>query len=96
MIFFNLLSGDRVRLTALDVDDLATIARRLEELQEKKNDFAFAVRPLESRDLIGYIELDGILWPHVASGFSVAIGDRARWGQGYGYEAAQPALHRAL
>ncbi|MBL7064270.1 MAG: GNAT family N-acetyltransferase [Anaerolineae bacterium] len=43
-------------------------------------------------DLIGYVELDGIIWPHSVCGFSVAIGDRANWGKGYGYEAARLAL----
>lgn len=70
----------------------AELARWLEELQKAKNDFAFAVRPLDGQDLIGYVELDGILWPHGVCGFSVAIGDRANWGQGYGYEAARLAL----
>lgn len=118
MILSKLLCGDRVRLTALTLDDLQTMARWfenaefmrlydarparpksvaelihwLEELQKAKNDFAFAVRPLESKDLVGYVELDGILWPHGVCGFSIAIGDRANWGRGYGYEAAQLAL----
>jgi len=70
----------------------AELTRWLEKLQKAKNDFAFAVRPLNSKDLIGYVELDGILWPHGVCGFSIAIGDRANWGQGYGYEAARLAL----
>ena len=70
----------------------AELARWLEELQKAKNAFAFGVRPLGSDDLIGYVELDGILWPHGVCGFSIAIGDCANWGQGYGYEAAQLAL----
>ena len=70
----------------------AELTRWLEELQKAKNSFAFGVRPLDSEELIGYVELDGILWPHGVCGCSIAIGDRANWGQGYGYEAAQLAL----
>ena len=70
----------------------AELARWLEELQKDKHTFAFAVRPLDGDDLIGYVEIDGIIWPHGVCGFSVAIGDRANWGKGYGYEAARLAL----
>ena len=34
----------------------AELARWLEELQKAKNGFAFAVRPLDGQDLIGYVE----------------------------------------
>ncbi|OQY22846.1 MAG: GNAT family N-acetyltransferase [Anaerolineaceae bacterium 4572_32.2] len=70
----------------------AELGRWLEELHKAKDDFAFAVRPLDSQDLIGYVELDGILWPHGVCGFSIGIGERSHWGQGYGYEAARLAL----
>jgi RimJ/RimL family protein N-acetyltransferase len=70
----------------------AELARWFEELQKAKDTFAFAVRPLDSDDLIGTLELDGIMWPHGVCGIGIAIGDRANWGQGYGYEAAQLAL----
>ncbi|MEA3341043.1 MAG: GNAT family protein [Chloroflexota bacterium] len=70
----------------------AELTRWLEKLQKAKDGFVFAVRPLNSKDLIGYVELDGILWPHGVCGFSIGIGNRANWGQGYGYEAARLAL----
>ena len=70
----------------------AELARWLEELEKDKNTFAFAIRALDGDSLIGYLELDGILWPHGVCGFSIAIGDRANWGKGYGHEAAQLAL----
>ena len=114
MILSKLLSGERVRLTALTLDDLPTIARWYEDAEfmrlydahpaqpksrteleqwlaerhKAKDMVAFAVRPQGSDDLIGTIELDGILWVHGVCGFGIAIGDRAHWGQGYGYEAA--------
>jgi RimJ/RimL family protein N-acetyltransferase len=118
MTLANLSHGKRVRLNALALDDIPTIARWyedteflrlydarlahpkseaelrkwLEELEKAENTVTFAVRPLDGDELIGYTELDGILWPHGVSGFSIAIGDRANWGQGYGYEAARLTL----
>jgi RimJ/RimL family protein N-acetyltransferase len=63
-----------------------------EELQKDKNTFAFAVRPTDSQDLLGYLELDGVNWQHGVSGMGLAIGDPANRGEGFGCEAAQLAL----
>ena len=68
----------------------AELARWLEEVQKAKNIFAFAIRPIDSDDLIGTLELDDVLWSHGVCGVGIAIGDRANWSQGY--EAAQLAL----
>jgi RimJ/RimL family protein N-acetyltransferase len=115
-----LLVGKRVRLAALNGDDVPIIARwyhnstllrlfdavaacplseaeiaeRLEKWHHDENGFYFAIRPVDESedDLLGLIELDGVLWPHGVCGMSIAIGDRANWGQGYGYEAGELAL----
>ena len=70
----------------------AALARWLEEVGKAENTLAFAIRPVEGDDLIGTLELDGILWTHGVCGIGIAIGDRANWGQGYGTEAAGLAL----
>ena len=72
----------------------AEISLKLEEWQRDQNGFYFAVRSADERkdDLLGLIELDGVLWPHRVCGMSIAIGDCGDWGQGYGYEAAELAL----
>jgi RimJ/RimL family protein N-acetyltransferase len=70
----------------------AELTQWLEGLQKDKNTFAFAIRTQDNDALVGTVELDEILWAHGVSGFGIAIGDRAHWGQGYGYEAAQLAL----
>ena len=70
----------------------AELARHLEEMRKSENDFAFAVRPLDGDELIGTLELDGVLWPHGVGGIGIAIGERANWGQGYGTVAARLAL----
>ncbi|MFC4617739.1 GNAT family N-acetyltransferase [Camelliibacillus cellulosilyticus] len=50
-------------------------------------DFIFAIRKCQDDLLIGFIALDGILWNHGVAGVSIAIGDGADRGQGYGKEA---------
>lgn len=72
------------------------LAEWLEELREADNVFAFAIRLLDDDDLIGYLELDGIQWPHRVCGMGIGIGDRIHWGQGYGYAAAQLGLKFAF
>lgn len=86
-LFLRLYNADPAHPKAKD-----ELGRWLEEQQKAKDNFSFAVRPLDSDDLIGYIELDEIIWPHGVCGMSFAIGDRADWGKGYGYEAVQLAL----
>ncbi|MGD8996621.1 MAG: GNAT family protein [Anaerolineae bacterium] len=72
----------------------AEVARRLEKWQQDANGFYFAIRSVDGsdEDLLGLIELDGVLWPHGVCGISIGIGDRADWGRGYGYEACELAL----
>ena len=55
--------------------------------------FLFAVRPVDGEALIGYLELDDILWAHRVGWVSIAIGDPSYWGQGYGTEAMRLLLH---
>lgn len=74
----------------------AALAQWLEERHKVTDAFLFAVRLLDSDELVGYIELDGILWTHQVSGVAIAIGDAANWGKGYGYEAMQLALRFAF
>jgi RimJ/RimL family protein N-acetyltransferase len=68
----------------------------LEEYTRSTNGFLFAIRPLEGDALLGYIELEGILWMHQHAWLSIAIGDAAHQGQGYGTEAIGLALRFAF
>jgi RimJ/RimL family protein N-acetyltransferase len=72
----------------------------LQERQKSNHTFIFAVRPASPTDpditgtddtLLGYVELDGILWNHQVSWISIAIGEE-HWGHGYGSEAMQLVL----
>ena len=115
----NLFRGKKIRLTAVNKEDLPTIAswyedsvfsrmfdatpaipksrvdleQWLEGRQREKYDFLFAIRPLDNERLIGYIELDGILWPHQNGWLSIGLGDKESWGQGNGREAMELILN---
>ncbi|NWG15483.1 MAG: GNAT family N-acetyltransferase [Chloroflexi bacterium] len=58
--------------------------------------YLFGIRLQAGDELIGFIELGDILWPHRTSWLAVGIGDRAQRGQGYGYEALALALDFAF
>ena len=68
------------------------IREEIEDLQKSQRSFAFSVRLLDSDALIGYAEIDGILWAHRVGGLGLGIDDPAYRGQGYGTEAAGLAL----
>ncbi|MCS0672646.1 GNAT family N-acetyltransferase [Cytobacillus firmus] len=58
--------------------------------------FRFSLRLKEANELIGYAELNGILWPHRTSWITIAIADEAEWGKGYGKEAMQCLIRYAF
>ena len=70
----------------------AALAQWLEDQHKATDAFLFAVRPLDGDDLIGFVELDGILWTQQTGWLSIAIGERTHRGRGYGYEAMQLTL----
>ncbi len=74
----------------------AALAQWLDDTHKATDAFLFAVRSLDSDELIGYVELNGILWTHRVSGVSIAIGEAKQWGKGYGYEAMQLVLRFAF
>ena len=74
----------------------AALAQWLEDMHKATDAFLFAVRSLDNDELIGYVELDGILWTHRVSGVSIAIGEAKYRGQGYGYEVMQLVLRFAF
>ena len=68
----------------------------LEDMRKATDAFLFAVRTLDNDELIGYVELDGILWTHRVSGVSIAIGEVKYREKGYGYEVMQLVLQFAF
>jgi RimJ/RimL family protein N-acetyltransferase len=75
---------------------ITTLQTWLEEANKATDGYLFGVRLLESDALIGYIELDGILWNHGTAWLGVALGARKYWGQGYGTEATRLVLDFAF
>lgn len=64
--------------------------------KHRDNTFAFAIRPLYSDDLIGYVELDGIQWNTRVAWLAIGIGDANNRGLGYGHEAMLLTLRFAF
>lgn len=58
--------------------------------------FRFSLRLKEGNELIGYAELNGILWPHRTGWVTIAIADETKWGKGYGREAMQCLIRYAF
>ncbi|MCS1351420.1 GNAT family N-acetyltransferase [Mechercharimyces sp. CAU 1602] len=57
--------------------------------QEQNNAFLFAIRTQAEDQLIGMVELSGILWPHRSSWIAIGIGEQAEHHRGLGTEALQ-------
>jgi len=68
----------------------------LEEQQKDKDMFLFAIRPADGDSLLGFIELDGILWTHGCVWLGIGLGSREHWGRGLGREAMKLALKFAF
>jgi RimJ/RimL family protein N-acetyltransferase len=64
----------------------------LDEAQKATDGYLFGVRLLEGDVLIGFVELDEILWTHGTAWFGIAIGTHEYREKGYGTEAARLAL----
>lgn len=58
--------------------------------------FMFAIRRLEDNQLIGEIDLDGVLWTHGEAFVGISLGEREFWGKGYGTDAMRAILKYAF
>lgn len=63
---------------------------------QNKDHYLFGIRLISTDDLIGFVELDGVLWTHRNAWLAVGIGERTHWGHGYGAEAVGLALDFAF
>lgn len=70
--------------------------RWLRDSNEDKNAYLFAIRPVDDERLLGWMELDAILWTHRTAWVAIGIGDAADRGQGYGAEAMTLLLNFAF
>ncbi len=72
------------------------VIRWIENEQKSRDNFLFGIRLVETDDLIGWVELDGIQWTHQTSYIGIGIGNPSFWGQGYGAEAMNLSLQFAF
>jgi len=74
------------------------IAEWLEKEMEKDppTEYLFAIRTLEGDHLIGWLDLEGDLFPHGEAFVGIGIGEREFWGKGYGTDAMKVILRYAF
>lgn len=72
------------------------VTKWLEEAQKASDGYLFAIRQRDGDELLGFIEIDGILWTHGVGWLGIGIGERENWGQGIGGEAMRLALNFAF
>lgn len=74
----------------------AALAQWLDDQHKATDAFLFAIRLLNDDNLIGYVQLDGILWTHQVGWLTIAVGDATQQQQGYGQEALELTLRFAF
>ncbi|PKR84943.1 GNAT family N-acetyltransferase [Heyndrickxia camelliae] len=74
----------------------ASLRSWFEEHANSNNQYVLAIRTIDDNQLIGYIELDGILWNQRTTWVSIAIGEEMNRGKGYGKEALELILQYAF
>lgn len=60
--------------------------------EETNEEFRFAIRRKGSKDLIGFVEIDGILWNHRNAWIGIGIGETTNRKEGFGKEAMELTL----
>jgi RimJ/RimL family protein N-acetyltransferase len=62
------------------------------ENARKSNDVNFAIRLLETGQLIGNVSLKAPDWRNRCAELGIAVGDKTMWGKGYGTDASRVIL----
>ncbi|MFN2190091.1 MAG: GNAT family N-acetyltransferase [Candidatus Promineifilaceae bacterium] len=68
----------------------------LEESEDSSNMYVFGIRLVDGGKLIGFAELDGILWTHRNCWIGLGIGEPENWGKGLGTETMNLLLKFAF
>lgn len=71
---------------------LGDIESMIRQHNNDKDAFLLGVRLLDGDDLIGFVDIEGILWTHGFGWLGIGIGSAAQRGKGYGREALELAL----
>jgi RimJ/RimL family protein N-acetyltransferase len=75
---------------------VADLEQWLDGQRGAQNSMRFGIRRQTDDMLLGYVEIDGILWSHRVGWLAIMIGERAERGKGYGHAAMQLALRYAF
>ena len=68
----------------------------IQKVAKAKDTFLFAIRPVDSDELIGTVTLDGISWTNRNTWLAIGIGNPRSRRQGFGTEATQLILKYAF
>lgn len=74
----------------------SSLRKWFEDMDKGQDEFAFGIRLMYSDDLIGYVDIDDILWNNGVGWLAIAIGDPTNRGKGYGFDAMNLALKFAF
>jgi RimJ/RimL family protein N-acetyltransferase len=75
---------------------VAAAEKRIEEANGSTTGYLFGLRTLDSDEMIGFVELDDILWNQRVGWIALGIGEQAHRGHGFGSEAMQLVLNFAF
>lgn len=64
----------------------------VENGDDTNDEFRLAIRLTKNEEIIGFVEIDGILWNHRNAWLGIAIGDELNQNKGFGKEALTLAL----
>ncbi|GLC31055.1 GNAT family N-acetyltransferase [Clostridium omnivorum] len=68
----------------------------IKSVQDSYNSVAFAIRPIEEEEIVGYIELDKISWIHGVATVGIGIGTSEHRGKGFAKEALKLLMELAF
>ncbi|MCF6410815.1 GNAT family N-acetyltransferase [Pseudalkalibacillus salsuginis] len=68
----------------------------VEQKPRDQKSFLFAIRMNEDDRVVGWVDLDSILWPHRNAWLAIGIGEKELWAQGLGYETMELILNFAF
>jgi len=58
--------------------------------------FLFGIRTMDNDRLVGFIDLEGSMFPHGDAFVGIGVGEREFWGKGYGTDAMKVILRYAF
>lgn len=64
--------------------------------KDPRKEWLFGIRSLKEGKLVGFIDLEGSMFPHGEAFVGIGIGERDFWGKGYGTDAMKVILRFAF